>query len=185
MKTHPLYLLCVLLFLLLGCDSETDEVMPGDAQTPGVEFPKEEIEDGPAAWAKGFPKVYSGTHTLKAVVSMTKPGMVYYVISDKKLEGITAHEIKEFATAQSATNRDDDIILSGIVDFGPAKINDTASFRVEVPSSSRNYFTYLVAEIKENDSIYFFLDGGKIKENVNYISPRETQEQYASEKRGK
>lgn len=135
MKTHPLYLLCVLLFLLLGCDSETDEVMPGDAQTPGVEFPKEEIEDGPAAWAKGFPKVYSGTHTLKAVVSMTKPGMVYYVISDKKLEGITAHEIKEFATAQSATNRDDDIILSGIVDFGPAKINDTASFRVEVPSN--------------------------------------------------
>src|SRR5690606_6629763 len=107
--------------------------------------------------------VYSGTHTLKVVVSITKPGKVYYVVSDKQLEGITGPEVKEIATAQkNEHNEYGKNILSGVVDIGQSKANDTASFQLKVPTDSRNYFTYFIAESQENDSAFFFIDGGKI-----------------------
>lgn len=181
MKIQPVCFLSLLLSIVLGCDSEIDErVVPQDAEVP------KEVETRPASWVEGFPAVYSGTHTLKVVVSITKPGKVYYVVSDKQLEGITGPEVKEIATAQkNEHNEYGKNILSGVVDIGQSKANDTASFQLKVPTDSRNYFTYFIAESQENDSAFLFIDGGKIKENVNFISPRETEEHYPSVRREK
>ena len=181
MNTQAICFLCLLSFTILGCDSEIDE----SGVLEDVETQKE-VETKPASWVEGFPAVYSGTRTLKVAVSITSPGNVYYVVSDKKLEGITGSEIKEMATAQKdGADQYGDNLHSGILEIGLDKTNDTVSSILETPSSANNYFSYFIAESQENDSIYFFLDGGKIKEIVNFISPRETQDQYASAKRGK
>lgn len=174
MKTYPIFLLSLLLlFLMAGCDSDKND----DAIMP------EEDEDEPASWAEGFPVVYSGTHTLKVAVSITKPGKIYYVVSNKALEKITGAEIKTMATSQSAQEIKHGV-QSGVLVIGPGKTNDTTILQLDVPTDSKNYFSYFIAEGQEGDSVYFFADA-KIMESVNFLPPREKEESFYSTKRGK